>query len=84
MLLNDIRDHLEEQTYIINVKNHSQIGTSIEEIEVQDILKLYVTSNSELISSRRQLIDALLSQAVDKVRNMRINANIIKVGEDFL
>ena len=81
--LNDIRNRLEEQTYIINVENHSHIGAGIEEIEVKDLLKLYEKSNSELSATRRNIIEALLSQAVEMDSNMNIHANIIRVGEDF-
>ena len=81
--LNDIRSRLEEQTYIINVEDHSHIGTGIEEFEVKDLLELYTTSNSELSATRRKVIEALLSQAVAMDRYMNVNANIIRVGEDF-
>lgn len=81
--LDDIRNRLEEQTYIINVENHNHIGTGIEEIEVKDLLELYEKSNSELSATRRKIIEALLSQAVGMDRYMNINANIIRVGEDF-
>ena len=81
--LNDIRSRLEEQTYIINVEHPSNIGTGIEEIEVKDLLKLYETYNSELSSTRKKIIEALLTQAVEMDSNMNINANIIRVGEDF-
>ena len=81
--LDGIRNRLEEQTYIINVENHTHIGTGIEEIEVKDLLELYEKSNSELSATRRKIIEALLSQAVGMDRYMNINANIIRVGEDF-
>ena len=79
-ILTDIRSRLEEQTYVINTKND---GTGIEEIPVKDLLALYETSNSEFSATRRQIIEALLSKAVDMDQNMSINANIIRVVEDF-
>ena len=81
--LDDIRNRLEEQTYILNVENHSLIGAGIEEIGVKDLLELYETTNSELSATRKNIIEALLNQAVDMDSNMNINANIIRVGEDF-
>ena len=81
--LNDIRGRLEEQTYIINTEKDSEISTGIEEISVKDLLTMYETSNSELSATRRQVIEALLSQAIDMDQSMTINANIIRVREDF-
>ena len=81
--LNDIRCRLEEQTYIINTEKDSEISTGIEEISVKDLLTIYETSNSELSATRRQVIEALLSQAIDMDQSMTINANIIRVREDF-
>ena len=81
--LEDIRDRLEEHTFIINTENVSEVGTGIEQLQAKDLLTLYETSNSELSATRRQIIEALLSQAVEMDRNMVINANIIRVAEDF-
>ena len=81
--LSDIRSRLEEQTYVINTKNDKDIGTGIEEIPVKDLLTLYEMSNSEFSLTKRQIIEALLAKAVDIDRDMTINANIIRVREDF-
>ena len=78
-----MRSRLEEQTYVINTKNEKEIGTDIEELPVKDLLTLYESSNSEFSASKRQLIEVLLSKAVEMDQNMIINANIIRVGENF-
>ena len=81
--LNDIQERLEEYTYIVNTELERNIGSGIEEISVLDLLTLYQTSSSELSLTRRNVITALLRQAVDMDRDMNIKANIIRVGEDF-
>ena len=81
--LDDIRNRLEEHTFIINVENVLEVGTGIEQLPVKDLQTLYESSNSELSSTRRQIIEALLSQAVEMDKNLPINANIIRVAEDF-
>ena len=52
--MDDIHNRLEEQTYILNVENHSLIGAGIEEIGVKDLLELYETTNSELSTTRKK------------------------------
>ena len=81
--VDDIRNRLEEHTFIINVDNVLEVGTGVESVPVKDLLILYETSNSELSATIRQIIEALLSQAVEMDQNMTINANIIRVAEDF-
>ena len=81
--LEDIRNCLEEHTFIINVENTLEVGTGVETFKVKDLQTLYETSNSELSATRRQIIEALLSQAVEMDRNLIIDANIIRVAEDF-
>ena len=81
--MDDIRTRLEEQTFIINTENVSEVGAGIEQLQVKDLLTLYENSNSELSATRRQIIEALLSQAADMNQNLIINANIIRVAEDF-
>ena len=61
----------------------TEVGTGVESLAVKDLLTLYETSNSELSATRRQIIEALLAQAVGLDQNMTINANIIRVAEDF-
>ena len=81
--LNDIRDRLEDQTFIINTQNVSEVSNKVEEIAVNDLLTIYETANSELSTTRRQIIEGLLKQAMDMDSEMKINANIIRVSEDF-
>ena len=81
--INDVRNRLEEQTYIINTTNVSEVSNGVEEIAVNNLLNLYETANSELSNTKRQIIEGLLKQAVDMDREMKVNANIIRVAEDF-
>ena len=81
--LNNIRSRLEEQTFFINTDNVSEVSDRVEEIAVNDLQTLYQTANSELSTTRRQIIEGLLKQAVEMDRDMKINANIIRVSEDF-
>ena len=81
--LNEIRNRLEDQIYIINTDNVSDVSNRVENIGVEDLLTLYETANSELSATKRQIIEALLKQAVDLDRNLRVKANIIRVAEDF-
>ena len=61
----------------------SEVSDRVEEIAVNDLQTLYQTANSELSTTRRQIIEGLLKQAVEMDRDMKINANIIRVSEDF-
>ena len=81
--LNEIRDRLESQSYIINTENVSEVSNQVEEIAVNDLLTLYETANAELSATKRQIIEGLLKQAVDMDKDMKVNANIIRVTEDF-
>ena len=81
--MNDIRNRLEDQTVMINTQNVSEVSNKFEEIAVNDLLTLYETANSELSTTKRQIIEGLLKQAIDIDREMKINANIIRVSEDF-
>ena len=81
--LNEIRNRLEDQIYIINTDNVTDVSNRVEDIGVEDLLTLYETANSELSATKRQVIEALLKQAVDLDRNLRVKANIIRVAEDF-
>ena len=81
--LNEIRSRLEDQIYIINTNNVSEVSNEVEEIAVNDLLTLYETTNAELSATKRQIIEGLLKQAVDMDREMKVNANIIRVAEDF-
>ena len=81
--LNNIRSRLEEQTFFINTNNVSEVSDRVEEIAVNDLQTLYQTANSELSTTRRQIIEGLLKQAVEMDRDMKINANVIRVSEDF-
>ena len=78
-----MRNRLEEQTYIINTTNVSEVSNGVEEIAVNNLLNLYETANSELSNTKRQIFEGLLKQAVDMDREMKVNANIIRVAEDF-
>ena len=81
--LNDIRNRLEDQTFVINTNNVSEVSNKVEKIAANDLLTLYETANSELSTTRRQIIEGLLKQAIDMDKDMQINANIIRVSEDF-
>ena len=70
-------------TSFINTNNVSEVSDRVEEIAVNDLQTLYQTANSELSTTRRQIIEGLLKQAVEMDRDMKINANIIRVSEDF-
>ena len=78
-----LRSRLEQQTFVIHTENQNEIGTSPEEIPVNDLLTLYESSNSEFSATERQLIQTLLMQATNLNKEMIINANIIRVGQDF-
>ena len=82
--LNEIRDRLENQIYIINTENVSEVSNRVEEIAVDDLLTLYESNYAELSSTKRQIIEGLLKKAVDMDREMGVKANIIRVSEDFL
>ena len=81
--LNEIRNRLEDQVYIINTNHVSEVSNEVEEISVNDLLTLYETANAELSATKRQIIEGLLKQAVDMDREMKVNANILRVTEDF-
>ena len=76
-------NRLEDQTYMINTNNISEVSNTNEEIYVNDLLTLYETNNAELSATKRQVIEGLLKKAVDIDRNMKVNVNIIRVSEDF-
>ena len=80
---NDMINRLEDQTYMINTNNLSEVSNTNEEIYVNDLLTLYETNNAELSATKRQVIEGLLKKAVDIDRNMKVNVNIIRVSEDF-
>ena len=81
--LTNIRNRLEDQTFIINTNIVSEISNKNEEICVNDLLTLYETANAELSPTKRQVIEGLLKQAVDMDSEMKLNVNIIRVSEDF-
>ena len=81
--LNDIKSRLEDQTYIINTNNTSEISNKNEEISVNDLLTLYETAQSELSATKIQVIEGLLKKAVGMDKDMKVNVNIIRVSEDF-
>ena len=81
--LTNIRNRLEDQTFIINTNNVSEISNKTEEICVNDLLTLYETANAELSATKRQVIEGLLKQAIDMDKDMKLNVNMVRVSEDF-
>ena len=81
--LNDLRERLEDQTFIINTSNVSEVSNKNEEVSVKDLLTLYETASAEISITKKQIIEGLLKQAVDMDRDMKVNANIIRVTEVF-